>query len=177
MAFGIDSGMAVKIERLAGMTDEVIAGLSELLVATVNAGGSVSFMAGLTESEAKEWGRKTFPLPARGAALLARDSAGIVGVVLLQPSWAPNQKHRADVAKLMVHPRARGQGIARALMTELETTAKGEGFTLLLLDTVKGDAAERLYASMAWTRAGEVPNYALDPFGRPCTTVFFYKQL
>ena len=109
--------------------------------------------------------------------LVARDDQGIVGTVQLQPSWAPNQPHRADVAKLIVHRRARGRGVARALMQELERRARERNLRLLLLDTCKGSPAERLYTSLGWTRMGEVPNFALNPDGSWCDTVFFYKQL
>ena len=109
--------------------------------------------------------------------LVARDEQGIVGTVQLQPSWAPNQVHRADVAKLIVHRRARGRGIARALMQELERHAREQRFTLLVLDTCKGSAAENLYTSLGWVHVGEIPRYALNPDGTPCDTVYFYKQL
>jgi len=169
---------AGRIVRLVQASPRDIDELSALLVETVNGGGSVSFMAGLSPADAADWWRKTLASAAdRAVILVARDQTGIVGTVQLQPSWAPNQPHRADVAKLMVHPRARGQGIARALMADLERWARELGFTLLLLDTVKGDAAEQLYASMGWTRAGEVPNYALRPHGTLCATVYFYRQL
>lgn len=111
------------------------------------------------------------------AIKIERVDAASDDVVQLQPSWAPNQPHRADVAKLIVHRRARGRGIARALMQELERHARKQGFTLLLLDTCKGSAAEQLYSSLGWTRVGEVPRFALNPDGTPCDTVFFYKQL
>src|SRR5206468_1023757 len=94
-----------------------------------------------------------------------------------QPAWAPNQPHRADVAKLIVHRRARGRGVARALMRAVEEHAREQSFTLLLLDTCKGSAAEKLYTSLGWRRVGEVPNFALNPDGSWCDTVFFYKEV
>src|SRR5688500_20300482 len=109
------------------------------------------------------WRRILVTSPPRAVVLAARDSEGIVGTVQLQPAWPPNQPHRADVAKLIVHRRARGRGIARALMQELERHAREQRFTLLLLDTCRGGAAERLYASLDWVRVGEVPRFALNP--------------
>ena len=103
-----------------------------------------------------------------------RDAAG---TVQLQPAWAPNQPHRADVAKLIVHRRARRRGIARALMQTLESAAYDAGYTLLLLDTCRGCDAERLYAATGWVRVGVVPGFALNPDGSICDTAFFYKQL
>ena len=89
----------------------------------------------------------------------------------------PKQPRRADVAKLQVHRRARGEGLGRALMEAIENRARTAGFTLLTLDTKLGDVAETLYERSGWTRVGVIPNYALDPDGSSCDTVIFYKQL
>ena len=152
--------------------------LAELLVDAVEGGAGISFLAGLNEAEAETWWRSVLAsAPPRAVVLVARDPTGIVGTVQLQPAWAPNQPHRADVAKLMVHRRARRRGIGRALMHALERAAGAAGFTLLLLDTCKGYDAERLYASTGWVRVGEVPGFALNPDGTLCDTVFFYKRL
>ena len=130
-------------------TEELVAQLSEVLVDAVGSGASVRFMAGFTTEQAATWWRRVIgELDARAVLLVARDDRGVMGTVQLQPARAPNQPHRADVAKLLVHRRARGNGIARALMTELERHALEQKFTLLLLDTCKGSAAERLYASL-----------------------------
>jgi GNAT superfamily N-acetyltransferase len=168
----------LRIEEIRDATDRMVDALSDVLLDAVDSNAGISFMAGLTKDEARQWWRRVIDgLSPRAALLVARDDAGIVGTVQLQPAWPPNQPHRADVAKLMVHRRGRGNGIARALMTELERHAREQQFTLLLLDTCKGGAAERLYGSMGWTRIGEVPRFALNPDGSWCDTVFFYKEL
>lgn len=170
--------MSISVERLDSISDDVVRELAAVLVDAVESGAGISFMAGLRLDEAADWWRKTLDASSpRAVVLAARDEQGIVGTVQLQPAWAPNQPHRADVAKLIVHRRARGLGIARTLMRELERQARDEGFTLLVLDTCKGTIAERLYASLGWVRVGEVPHYALNPDGTPCDTVFFYKHL
>lgn len=167
-----------RIYSVDGVTDDVLRELAAVLVDAVGSGASVSFMPDLRFDEAVEWWRKTLSTaPSRAVVLVARDDEGIVGTVQLQPSWAPNQVHRADVAKLIVHRRARGRGIARALMQELERRARDQRFTLLVLDTCKWSTAEKLYSSLGWVRVGEIPHYALNPDGTPCDTVFFYKQL
>ncbi len=169
----------ITIERVdGGASPDVLRELSAVLVDAVESGAGVSFMSGLTLDEAEAWWRKVLgAATSRTVILAARDERGMVGTVQLQPAWPPNQPHRADVAKLIVHRRARGRGIARGLMEELERRAREQGFTLLLLDTCKGSAAERLYTSLGWTRVGEVPHFALNPDGSFCDTVFFYKQL
>jgi GNAT superfamily N-acetyltransferase len=170
---------AVAIERIgADAAARDVRGLAALLVDAVNAGAGVSFLAGLTEDQAEAWWRSVLTTSSpRAIILIARDADGIIGTVQLQPAWAPNQPHRADVAKLVVHRRARRRGIAHALMEALEQAASAAGFTLLLLDTCKGYDAERLYASTGWMRVGEVPGFALNPDGSRCDTVFFYKEL
>lgn len=169
----------VTIERIYGdASAQDLRALARLLVDAIQSGAGVSFLADLTEDQAEAWWRSVLASsPERAIFLVARDAEGIVGSVQLQPAWAPNQPHRADVAKLLVHRRARRRGIGRALMTALEQSAADAGFTLLLLDTCKGYDAERLYASTGWVRVGEVPGFALNPDGSLCDTVFFYKQL
>jgi len=97
-----------------------------------------------------------------------------VQILLCQPE---NQPHRADIAKMLVHRRARRQGIGALLMRAAEDAARAAGKTLLVLDTVTGSAAERLYQRLGWTRVGEIPGYALWPDGRPCATTYYYKPL
>src|SRR5207237_5085265 len=139
----------ITIERIGnGASASDVRGLAQLLVDAVESGAGVSFLAGLTESEAEAWWRPVLSSSSeRAVILIARDAEGVIGTVQLQPSWAPNQPHRADVAKLIVHRRARRRGVARALMYSLEEAARAAGFTLLLLDTCKGYDAERLYVS------------------------------
>lgn len=168
----------ISIERITSASDDTVRELAEVLLDAVDSNAGISFMAGLQHNEAAEWWRKTLGAASpRTVFLIARDEHGIAATVQLQPAWPPNQPHRADVAKLIVHRRARGRGIARALMHELEQRARDERFTLLLLDTCKGGAAEKLYSSLGWIRVGEVPRFALNPDGSMCDTVFFYKEL
>ncbi len=108
------------------------------------------------------------------AAFVNDEVVGTVQVVLALP---PNQPHRGEIAKLLVHRSARKRGIAQLLMEHAEAEARAEGKTLLVLDTVTGDGAERLYERMGWTRVGVIPDYALYPDGRPCDTTVFWKAL
>ena len=168
----------VTIERVREPKNGVVSGLADLLLDAVDSNAGISFMSDLTREGAEAWWRSTLAgASPRTVILTARDESGIVGTVQIQPAWAPNQPHRGDVAKMMVHRRARGRGIARALMKELERHAREEEFSLLLLDTVKDGAAETLYVSMGWTRVGEVPNFAMNPDGSWAATVFYYKEL
>ena len=167
----------IAIERVArNVGREDLDGLVDLLFDAIDGNAGVSFMPGLTRTDAEAWWLSALA-PPRAIVLVARDAAGAVGTVQVQPSWAPNQPHRGDVAKLIVHRRARRQGIGRALMEALEQEARAEGFRLLLLDTRKDDHPERLYASMGWVRVGDVPDFAFNPDGSLCSTVFYYKPL
>lgn len=152
--------------------------LAALLMDAVDSGAGVSFILPFSVAAARDWWRTMFErADARAIVLVARDEDGIVGTVQLHPAWAPNQPHRADIAKLIVHRRARRRGIARALMIAIEARARAAGFTLLTLDTVVGDAAEQLYATSGWRRVGVIPDYALYPDGRPHDAVIFYKNV
>ncbi len=167
------------IERLTPpVADSDLRGLAQLLVDTVESGAAVSFLSPLTLEGAKDWWRKTISTSAAAAIfLVARDVQGIVGTVQLHPAWAPNQPHRAEIVKLMVHRRSRRTGLATRLMEAMEDAARRAGFGLLTLDTKRGDAAEHLYRRMGWTPAGTIPRYALDPDGTPHDAVIFYKEL
>lgn len=170
--------MPVTTERLRDASEEDIRGLADLLVDAVEDNAGISFMSGLRSAEAAGWWRSVFDAAtARTIVLVARDETGIVGTVQLQPAWAPNQPHRGDIAKLIVHRRARGRGIARRLMRDIEDHAIAEGFRLLVLDTCRDGAAERLYGSLGWSRVGVIPRFALNPDGSPCDTVIFYREI
>ncbi len=154
-----------------------LAGLSALLLDAVESGASVSFMAGVTDAELRGfWTDLAEGLGMRGVMLVARDGEGIAGTITLKPAWAPNQPHRAELTKLLVHRRARRHGLGERLMRAIEQRAWDAGFTLLTLDTVRGDAADRLYRRIGWSVAGVVPDFALHPDGRLCDTVVFYKR-
>ena len=152
--------------------------LARLLVDAVDSGAGVSFMRRLTEADARAWWRDTLEtVDARAVCLVARDDSGIAGTVQLQPAWAPNQPHRADIAKLIVHRRARGRGIGRALVAAIEGRARDAGFTLLTLDTVRGDPAERVGLRGRMAAGGRDPRLRAQPHGALCDTVVFYKEL
>jgi acetyltransferase len=168
------------IERLTPRpSDDDLRGLARLLVDAVESGAAVSFLPPLSLERAEGWWRRTIASADRRAVfLVARDPHGVVGTVQMHPAWAPNQPHRADVAKLIVHRRARGAGVGRRLMLAVEDEARRAGFTLLTLDVKRGAAAELLYRRMGWIAAGVIPRYALDTDGRtPHDTVVFYKEL
>src|SRR5207302_6384685 len=92
----------------------------------------------------------------------------LVGTVQVNLALPPNQPHRGEIAKLLVHRSARRRGIAQLLMQRAEAEARAAGKTLLVLDAVTGGDAERLYTRLGWTRVGVIPDYALFPDGRPC---------
>ncbi|MEA2342605.1 MAG: hypothetical protein QOF63_774 [Thermoanaerobaculia bacterium] len=163
------------IEQLiVPISDADIEGLALLLLDATAAGASVGFLDSTTLEEATEWWRASIGKAA--IVLVARDEDGIAGTVQLRPASMPNQRHRADIAKLLVHRRARGKGLGRMLMEEIERRARSDGFTLLTLDTKRGDAAESLYRRAGWTEVGVIPGYALNPDGSLCDTVVFYKE-
>jgi GNAT superfamily N-acetyltransferase len=151
-----------------------IEGLALLLLDATAAGASVGFLDDTTLDSAKEWWRAS--MTNASIILVARDEFGIAGTVQLRPASMPNQRHRADVAKLLVHRRARGKGLGTMLMEEIERRARVAGFTLLTLDTKRGDAAESLYRRSGWTEVGVIPGYALNPDGSLCDTIVFYKE-
>lgn len=154
--------------------------LSDVLIDCVEGGASVSFMLPIARETAVNFWRKVVDGVAEGerVLLVAETADGqIVGTVQLITAQPENQPHRADVAKMLVHRKARRSGVAQRLMAEAERQARHERKSVLVLDTVSGGDAERLYERAGWQRVGEVPNYALMPDGRFCGTTFYCKQL
>jgi GNAT superfamily N-acetyltransferase len=136
-------------------------------------------MASLSKPEAEGFFEKVVEGVERGERILlgAFVDSELLGTVQIITATPPNQPHRADIAKLLVHRSARGQGLATRLMEQVEEASRCAGKTLLVLDTVTGGDAERLYTRMGWTKSGVIPNYALFPDGRFCDTTVFWKDL
>jgi len=170
---------ATEVLRLRSFDERVIEELASVLIDCVEGGASVSFMLPLPRPKATAYWRQVAEGAVRGerAVLAALDATGaIVGTVQLVLDLPENQPHRGDLAKMLVHPRARRHGIGSALLRAAEGCAREEGRSLLVLDTASADAA-RLYARHGWQRVGLVPGYALYPDGRPCATTFYFKSL
>jgi GNAT superfamily N-acetyltransferase len=171
---------AIQIRCVQSIGEREICGLSDVLIDCVEGGASVSFMLPMSRAKAAAYWQRTAASVARGERLLlaAEDAIGsIVGTVQVGLDQPENQPHRADVAKMLVHRRARRRGVGAALLSAAERTALSAGKTLLVLDTVSGSDGERLYARQGWQRCGQIPNYALWPNGAPCATTIFFKSL
>jgi ribosomal protein S18 acetylase RimI-like enzyme len=170
------------IEELdAAAAERELPALTEVLRACVEGGASVNFVLPFSQADSEAWWRRAV-LPALAAGerrlLAARVGGRILGTVQLAFAPQPNQPHRADVTKLLVHPDSRRQGLARALMTRIEAIARESGRSLITLDTREGDAAEALYRSLGYVLLGIVPRFARAPdSARLEGASFFYKEV
>jgi GNAT superfamily N-acetyltransferase len=174
------SASPYRIERLETIGEREIGDLTDVLIDCVAGGASVSFMWPLPRAKAETFWRRVAASAARGERLLlaAKDADGaIVGTVQVVRAEPENQPHRGDIAKMLVHRRVRRLGVGAALLAAAERAARAAGLTLLVLDTVTGGDAERLYARHGWQRCGEIPSYALWPDGEPCATTIYFKGL
>ena len=162
----------------AAAATAAIGELADVLADCVEGGASVSFMLPFTRADAAAYFGKVVASVARGETVLVAAilDGRIVGTVQLGLDMPPNQPHRGDIRKLLVHRAARGRGIGTALMTRAEQEAKAKGRTLLVLDTASGEA-ERLYVRAGWQRAGVIPDYAMWPGGGFCDTTVFWKRI
>ncbi|HZU36397.1 MAG TPA: GNAT family N-acetyltransferase [Gemmataceae bacterium] len=167
------------IRRLHALEQFHLDGLADVLIDCVEGGASVSFMLPMSRDRAVAFWRRVGQSVTAGerALLVAEDARGLCGTVQLVLAQPENQPHRADVAKMLVHRRARRQGLGAALMQAAETTAREFGKTLLVLDTITGGDAARLYERLGWTRVGDIPGYALLPEGGLCSTTMYYRNL
>jgi GNAT superfamily N-acetyltransferase len=154
-------------------------GLATVLVDAVSDGASVGFLDPFDAATAAAWWEGLAGAVADGRLLLWAAHSGdrIVGTVQVRLERTPNGRHRAEVAKLLVHRSARRQGLGRQLLDVAERGAAEAGAGLLLLDTETGSEAERLYRGAGWTEVGVVPDYAADPAGVLRPTTFFYKSV
>lgn len=157
-----------RLDELAAVLHDCVAG-----------GASVSYMAPFSQEDARSAfaGFAAEVEHGRRLLLAAFADEALVGTVQVILSLPPNQPHRGEIAKLLVHRAARRRGVAQLLMEGAEAEARAEGKSLLVLDTVTGDPAERLYERLGWTKVGIIPGYALYPDGRPCDTTVFWKTI
>jgi ribosomal protein S18 acetylase RimI-like enzyme len=163
------------IRRVERLSAKELDGLAEVLTSCVADGASLGFHPPLAVDAARNWWAG---VPRDGVILLVAERDGrILGTVQLQPAESENGAHRGEVAKLLVHPQWRRQGIARALMVALEEEARAAGKTLLVLDTREGDPSNDLYRALDYREAGRIPGWARDASGTVSATVFWYKPL
>lgn len=167
------------VRRVHELKAAEIGELASVLMDCVEGGASVSFMQPLERAAAVAFWSSVGSAVVRGerALLVAEDALGICGTAQLILALPQNQPHRADLAKVLVHRRARHQGLGSALVRAAEETARDCGRDLLVLDTVTGSDAQRLYERLGWIRVGDVPRFALLPTGEFCSTTYYYRDL
>jgi len=155
-------------------------GLVALLTDAVDSGASVGFLPPLAPAEGEAYWRGVIEAVREGSCVLlgAREADGtLVGTAQLLLATRPNGSHRAEVAKVIVHTKARRGGIGRALMLALEERARRLGRTTLVLDTRRGDPSEQLYTSVGYALAGVIPRYARSADGALDPSAFYYRLL
>lgn len=169
------TGAPSAVRRVERLDPGEVSDLAEVLIACVDEGASLGFHAPLALHDARAWWER---FPQAGVNLLIAERGGrIVGTVQLHDAESANGAHRGEVAKLLVHPAWRRRGIARTLMTALETEASAAGKTLLFLDTREGDPSNDLYAALGFRAVGRIPGWARDASGVLSATVFWYKAI
>jgi len=158
--------------------DSSVPRLAEILVDAVDSGAGVTFMHPLAQDVAEAfWTKQKADVGSGQTTLFVAGENGVIaGTVMLQKAWPPNQPHRCEVAKLLVHRDFRRQGLATLLMQALEAKARALGFTLITFDTVAKSPAEAFYRQLSFTCAGYIPNYAYAK-DKLDATALFYKQL
>jgi ribosomal protein S18 acetylase RimI-like enzyme len=167
--------MVLEVRVVDQMDEPLLAGLSRLLCEVVNGGAALGFLAPLGQGAAADYFRS---VPRPGVVLVVAEQDGVVvGTAQLHDAAPMNAAHRAEVAKVMVHPAAQRRGIARALMERIEREARARARTLLVLDTRSGDVSSDLYRSLGYVEVGTIPRYARSSNGQLHATVVFYKEL
>ena len=173
----MSSGM--RIRRLETISERDIHELSDVLIDCVEGGDSIGFMHPMTRAKAESFWRNAAASAARGERVIVvavDETATIIGTASAVWAHQENQPHRAEIAKMLVHRRARRRGVGALLLMEAERAAADANRTVLVLDTASA-TAERLYARLGWQLCGVIPDYALMPDGALCKTTVFYKSL
>ncbi len=157
----------------------VLPQLAALLIDAVDSNAGVSFMHPLSPDIATAfWRKQVGDMSTRATHLfVAEDNSAIIGTVMLQKAWAPNQPHRAEISKMLVHTTRRRQGIGAKMLQMVETRARSLGFSLITFDAVAHGRSEHFYKSAGYVVAGYYPGFALSPQGELEDTALFYKQL
>jgi ribosomal protein S18 acetylase RimI-like enzyme len=160
-------------------TPPTLAALADILVATVAAGGSVHFMHPLDPADARAFWEKALAAAGRGERIVlgAFVDGGLIATVSLLLDSPPNQPHRAEIGKMMTHPRWRGRGAATALLRHAEHLAAQRGRGLINLDTATEGGAAELYEKMGYTLVGEIPDYAFKPHGGLSGAKIYWKRI
>ncbi len=167
--------MDTPIWELTALDTAQLDQLCDILIALVDGGASIGFLPPLDRTEAAAYWRS---VPKAGTRLLVDSHDGrLAGTVQLHLEPRANGRHRAEIAKLLVHPTAQRRGIGRALMVAAEQLAREASRTLLVLDTREGDVSNALYRSLGFIEAGRIPHYAQSGTGTLDTTVIFYKEV
>ena len=153
--------------------------LADLIIEVVANGGSVSFMHPLSKKTATDFWESSLASASRGERIIlgARENGKLISTVTLLLNCPENQPHRAEIAKLMTTVHKRGQGVARALVTEAEKIAVKKGRTLLNLDTAADEGAAGFYESLGFHKSGVIPDYALKPHGGLTDTIIYWKKI
>jgi GNAT superfamily N-acetyltransferase len=178
--FGAMTADEVEVRRLGvGEVRELLDDLAAVLADCVEGGASVGYMAPFSHHEAREVFEAYATEVEQGRRIVLAAFAGgrLVGTAQVVLATPPNQPHRAEIARVLVHRSARRRGIATRLMAQAELEAQAEGRRLLVLDAVTDGDAARLYAQLGWTEVGVIPGYAYYPDGRLCDTTYFWKEL
>lgn len=155
--------------------DAYLEQLSQLIIQVVDSNASIGFLPPLSVTDATEYWKTV--LAPEVALLVAIVNNQLVGTIQLQLVTKQNGTHRAEIAKLMTHPKHRRKGIGQALMIEAEKLAKQKGRSLLVLDTREGDPSNNLYRTLGYIQAGRIPNFAKSSQGRLDATILYYKEL
>jgi acetyltransferase len=168
----------VVIRQVSPHEKHLVGALASLLIDAVDSGASVGFLAPMARATAERYWNEVFPTLGQGLVLFVAEQEGeVIGSVQLAPCMKENGRHRAEIQKLFVLRSARGQSVSSSLLKAAEAHALSLGCTLLVLDTLQGSHAEKVYLHHGWRRAGEIPDYAADPYGKLFPTVYFYKHL
>lgn len=173
------NSLHIMVYDAENLSEEISLPLVQLLAEVIHDGGSMGFLADVTDTELLEfWNSELSQVRSNVNVLVcAMDASTCIAVGILTRETKTSGRHRAEVRKMMTHPGYRHKGVASQILTQIEVVAFERGVRLLTLRTEAGSAASVLYSHMGWTLIGSVPNYAASTDGSLHSVSFYYKEL
>ncbi|MES2728920.1 MAG: GNAT family N-acetyltransferase [Pseudomonadota bacterium] len=167
------------IERIQGaLSQSDLNDLCDATDAAVEAGGGFGWIRVPARETIERYWQGIIAMPTRHL-FVGRLDGVICGtaILIIPPKNNEAQSFATQLTSLFVAPWARGQGVSRMLLNEIEKTARKEGFFVINLDVRETqETAITLYESAGYILIGTHPCYArID--GQIVKGRYYYKPL
>ncbi len=169
---------ATMVERVTEFAGPDLHDLCDAAEAAISDGGGFGWLKSPPRHVMETYWKGVLLVPERDlfVARLDRTVAGSAQLVR-PPRYNEAQATVGQLTTSFIAPWARGHGLARMVVQEVEDAARAAGLRVLNLDVRETqEAAIKLYETMGYRRWGTHPHYALIE-GKWRTGLYFCKDL